>query len=1550
LLKHASVNITWDKLKVATPFSFSEFRYQVFKDNELLATLNGDALEYKAYNVNKESEFKVKLLWNGEEIESKTQSGGPYDPLPIPAGLIASTNKCDGTVELKWQWSQSSPSNFVVYKSDNATTGFTLVSDAILGSKRSYIVTGLTRGKEYYFKIAAKGGKCPGEGASSEEEVIGISPSDPLTPINAKMAMDTGADSGINLTWNEKQWLAVDFQNATDQKYKIYRKDLKKGTETVIDIEIGDLYDSQIKGKTRDATNGFSINYLDKEVSSCESYSYKIVAVNNCKTTDAAIFTKADDSEKMSVSNVDLSRVFLLKNLETSKGYYGNLVQLDWKSDENADFVGNYKIYRRILNSIIIPELQITVDKNTRSWSDNRALAQTLYEYYVVAIADCGLDKLTSYDISSLSGKTFSQVMAAKGLASGIGFRLPAGIVTGNINYTGGIAVPNVKVVAEKEGAVTGNALSFNGSSDYVKINPDAKSIVYSSTGLSTSVWLKPKQLSGTQTITKQAGVFTIELVGSKVKVTIGTTSLTSVANLVVDTYSNIFATRNGTELVLYINGKKDSSVATSGVLASSSTTAIYLGGDGSVNYYKGVLDEFRIYKSALTAADVERDYSRLIQAETPNIVGNWRFDEGFGPFVFDSSKEGGVYNKTDGNLVNASWSAEVPSKVQLGFAGFSDKNGNYVIEGITFNGTGENFNITPTITLSGSIHAFTPTNRILFLGEGSNTENNIDFVDKSSFDVTGSVVFNFDNVEGTTFKSAGSEGVSIWVDGTTQAMKDGKPILSDVSGQFKVAVPIGKHYLEFRKDGHVFESAKYPVTGTFDFQDNLSGIEVLDNTKHKLVGCVVGGLVQYRKILGFKDYEGKLKPENQRVNNIGETYFTLTSVDTRIARKVFTDPETGDFEISLPPKEYEFSDVQYKADDKVLFFKKDILSVKLAHIDAYNGIEVEAPVLEGTAYVNKKVKYNAERRLAYRSTPSMIVQNYKAVDYLPNTKTIGGNKTTIGETTVKVFDKSTNIEVVIPTIDLPFPLFLQGKSYQTIIKAVEKYSYVGTKPANNPASDEVPVLDGTVTVSNNISAVATTGAEAAYQKMDESWEILSGNTHVFDLQNEGSVNYTFVGGDPDLIIGTGPEDSYVKSMSIALKTGDKTIYWPEPTNSAGRYKGYVMGGAKQPGTDFITEAPVSIQTTLRMPPGSQSSVTIEKGSTFTTEETNSTKAGGDWSFGVGIAFEFEAEVPITGTKLAKAEDSIMATTYGSKYLGDEKTSVSTSGLSENFTITSEDAFNNQESKGDFFVSTSKNIEIGKATNVKFILSSKCVGCKGAKVIGGDGLEYVLTTGDTYYQKDKGKTFFLYSEDHIKNDIIFKLKNVRNSLFINNADIYQTKLNANNPNYGLNNDDPRLGAAANKNDYTKDDAADDGGNSYTFVRAKAPKINGIIQDKVRWYNNQIRAWEEILINNEIEKYAAIIGNKPEQKNVSISSGIAYTNTSTVESEEIRLESSEIMAGASIDYEGTYLLGSGVLVGPKLNLHGGGDKTFGWSKTKTESKAVTTSYTIQDNDP
>ena len=1560
-----AVKVAWDKLKIVSPFSLNEFKYKVYKDNVLLATLNGDAIEYNPTNVDKESEFKVILFWNNKEVQTKTQVGSPHDLLPIPADLQATTDKCDGKIDLKWQWTQVSPTNFVIYKS-TSENGIYTVHEQIAGTKRSYSALGLTPGTKYYFKIAAKGGKCPDEGLKSDEAVVGLIPIDPVSPTNALMEMQSGNNSGIKISWNETLWTADYFANPSSQTYKIIRKDLKKGTETVIEIPIEDFYQSQIVNPTI-GTNGIGLRlyYIDNEIETCESYSYKIIASTNCKSTAGTICFSPTGSDKLSITNITLSEIFEGTNLQTSKGYYPEIVELSWSIDKFESFVDQFKIYRRTLGSTIAPELVASLNGFSRSWDDTKAIPKTLYEYFVLAEADCGLDNLKSYSISSVVGQKYEQLTSIQGLATGIGFRLPVATVTGNITYTGGFAVPNVKVVAERDGQTTGNSLYLDGTNQYVKINPK-EAIKYSSKGFSTAVWIKPDALSGNKTIAKQNGVFELVLNNKKVGFTIGNNTIESNSELEIDKYSNITASCSADSIHLYINGKKDKSIKRLDLsdLTTSSTATLYLGSEqGNAPFYKGHIDEFRLYKSALSPYLVSRDYSRVIHGETSDLAGYWRFDEGVGPMVFDASKESGVYHKHDGELMGTTWSSQIPSKEQLGFAGFTDNNGNYIIEGILYNGTGENFRITPTMTLSGSIHEFTPAQRILFLGNGRATENNQDFIDKSSFKVTGFVRYDFKNDENdpNSDRSAGSPGVSIWLDGTQQLLKNNEPIVTNSFGDFEIMVPIGKHFLEFRKNGHTFFQNKFPSEintnmGVFDFQDILSGIEIYDTTKHTLVGCVVGGLVEGEKKVGFYNDKGNLKPDAQRVNNIGKAYFTLTSVENPdLKRRVETDPETGDFEIQLPPNEYNFSDVYLVKDpntpgsDKLLKTQSEIQSIKLADEKAYKGLSEEDLVKVNGVFVNKKVSFNAVKKIIIRSTPNLTVENDNGINFLPNTADIEP-KSEVGETTLKIYGKGTPVEVKIPTQSLKYPLFIQGKQYKTTIKAIEVYDYFGAKPAANPARDEVPVLDGDLTINNNISATETGGDVASYLKKDGVWEFFKGSKHEMKLQNSGTVDYTFMAGDPNLIQTNPASESFIKSLSITLKTAEKTIYWPEANDSPKTYKSYVMGAKKMPGTDFITVAPVEIQTTIRIPPGSNSSVTIEKGSTFAIENSNSTTAGGDWNSGIGLAFNYEAEIPLSGTKLANTEGQSMISSYGSKLLGSEKNVTATNSFTENFTISSQDSFD----KGDFFISSSSNIEIGRSSEIKFIpsTSASCVGCQGLVATGNDGIEYTLNIGNAYYQKEIDKTFLLYSENHIKTDIIPKLELIRNSLFIEQPTIYSITagVSPENPLFGTNNDDPRWDSnASGLNDYTKDNPEDDSGVSYTFNRANAPIVNGVIQDKVRWYNNQIRAWQEILMNNEIEKWIASQETSANTKNISISSGIAYTNSSTVEKEEVIVRSTEIMAGTSIDAEAKFLIGAGFLVGPTISIHSGLNTTSTTNNTNSSQKAVTTSYTIQDND-
>ena len=56
---------------------------------------------------------------------------------------------------------------------------------------------------------------------------------------------------------------------------------------------------------------------------------------------------------------------------------------------------------------------------------------------------------------------------------------------------------------------------------------------------------------------------------------------------------------------------------------------------------FAGYLDEFRVWSIALSAEDVQRVMSRVQRAGTQGLVGNFRFEEGAGSTVADTSLSG---------------------------------------------------------------------------------------------------------------------------------------------------------------------------------------------------------------------------------------------------------------------------------------------------------------------------------------------------------------------------------------------------------------------------------------------------------------------------------------------------------------------------------------------------------------------------------------------------------------------------------------------------------------------------------------------------------------------------------------------------------------------------------------------------------------------------------------------------------------------------------------------------------------------------------------------
>ena len=135
--------------------------------------------------------------------------------------------------------------------------------------------------------------------------------------------------------------------------------------------------------------------------------------------------------------------------------------------NSNHSFADRFKIYSRELGDAVVPELVSIVDSDLRQFNDDRADAGVLYEYFIVATGDCGDGEIKSFDITTINSyPNLPADLSGRGVGYSIGFRSPSGVVNGNISYQGGVAVPNVKVVVEREEGNSGSALDFDGVND----------------------------------------------------------------------------------------------------------------------------------------------------------------------------------------------------------------------------------------------------------------------------------------------------------------------------------------------------------------------------------------------------------------------------------------------------------------------------------------------------------------------------------------------------------------------------------------------------------------------------------------------------------------------------------------------------------------------------------------------------------------------------------------------------------------------------------------------------------------------------------------------------------------------------------------------------------------------------------------------------------------------------------------------------------------------------------------------------------------------------
>jgi hypothetical protein len=247
--------------------------------------------------------------------------------------------------------------------------------------------------------------------------------------------------------------------------------------------------------------------------------------------------------------------------------------------------------------------------------------------------------------------------------------------------------------------STTGQALTFDGSNDYVDITNLTSNTYFLDTTSTFSFWIKTTQTSTGEIIGKRGGVgsggldivinntpsdgfisaYTRNATGG---IILSRTQSTGVINdgtwhhvvIIITTNSTSFSNQN---IDIYIDGVLNEGSLTNIAVPGFTADSIKFGGRVTINntYYQGSLDEVRLYGRGLSTDEISRLY-KLQKPKfssgltTSGLVGYWPLDEGVGTRAEDMSA-----NNNNGTLVGGpTWGAGRNGKA-ISFNG----NGNYI-------------------------------------------------------------------------------------------------------------------------------------------------------------------------------------------------------------------------------------------------------------------------------------------------------------------------------------------------------------------------------------------------------------------------------------------------------------------------------------------------------------------------------------------------------------------------------------------------------------------------------------------------------------------------------------------------------------------------------------------------------------------------------------------------------------------------------------------------------------------------------------------------------
>ena len=1268
------------------------FWYQVFENYIDTNVADGTSYDYKIKVEQRYSHIDV-FVREGEFSSVKTGNSKAINV--APQNVTASKDKCNGTIMVNWEWAGTDPENFKVQRSTytNFSTDTTTLRDDILNTRDYYEDTPPHKNVNYYYRVSALN-DCGDWGDWSTHEE-GLAPDVPDTPTNIGYSQ---ANQVITISWDN---------SAFEDWYKLTRTNVNTGVTNVYDIQ---------KNVTK---------YDDDAAEMCVPYTYELLAGNDCGNSGSVISNEV-------VMGVDLSATFWDGGLNASKGYYSDVVHLEW-DNINRHQIEIFYIYRKEFGSTD-STLLTTLDANLTTFDDHYAVNGVLYEY-------------------SIKGEGFcNELSVFSNVVSDIGFKVPTATVSGRVTYQSGSPAAGVTLTAESTELPDFSSIELNGSTSSMQIEDMGVSLKDTFT---FQAYIRFSRIKNAAIFNKgaQYGLNYLSATNSFV-FNVGTTLLTFSYTPPIDTFIHVSAVFDGSKSYLYIDGELKATK--SGISPpADNTNDFILGHESSANHFEGYIDEIRLWATALDSSTIGIYFNKYINGNEPDLIAYYRLNENINiDRFFDISKTGNYYNENHGTLTSCSYSTVVPKISQLWFRAITDQTGNYLITGIPYRTGGSVYKIVPML----APHEFDPEFKTLFVGEGATVHNNIDFTDISTVPVILEVFYRNTHFPVT--------GVIVQVDGQYISDANNNLVQTKEDGTVEFDVPIGNHYLTFEKQNHLFNEPFFPgIDSLGNIERHLfnqqRSIGIYDTTRFKLAGKIVGGPVEAVKILGVDSL-----PQDPTINNIGVVNVELTTVrgfnidfdengnvvdNTPKTISFSTDPNTGEFEIWLLPEQYKPVDLGIKNNryifnsdkDKAIIDMTNQFFVKYETDSSFVDDADGNPVFEK---LDSTAHYNLRRDWIYRSEPDFDVTNKDGEKIISHEKYGYTNENDVTDTITLASMSGDDI-----VYSFGKPIFFFGQEYNLKLKAFEEY----INPARlGDSIDLVPVTDGRVLIANDL----------AYEQKDVELE----------LDENGEAEHEFFADFPNIA------DPYTKNLNISFVSAGSIIQWPT-------MEAFILGG-RPTGSNFVTTGPNNIDNILRDPPGSNSYAMFEENTVTSNKNTFSVTNKFNQALGInsllGSTVVTTSGTPFFAmTNTVEAKNSLKleinySTTLGGGY---EKTTVSR--FYESFSTSNSPSFVGSE--GDVFFGQSTNIVYG-LTKIMDIMPTTEIPT-GSDTIAQHNT-YSISIEDGIRINPEFDTYFVYTQKTIEKEIIPNLYQLRN-IMLEGSSYQKVFTDFTDPKYGSNNDD-----------------------------------------------------------------------------------------------------------------------------------------------------------------